>query len=372
MQATPWTVKGAAIIIALFLLGAAGTALMAVAGVDMGWLEKLYTPGGPAGGWVYGTYFPFGALYDYGEIPGILLVVAAAAVYCASLWGKIPARYKRPCLVIVLTVALGPGLLVNGLLKNYWGRPRPSEVATLGGRWNYQPVWERGIPGRGKSFPCGHCAMAFALCSLVALRHLNPGLAAVGLIGGIGYGFLVGAARMTQGGHFPTDVLWSAVLILALIALLYYTVLRVPQHQETEIAGIRPPPERSFPSVALLSFVLIILPTTIMLDRWPFYEENTHIEKVGKGLERVELQVTPASVKTEIRFAEDSSEARIDVTARGYGAPWSRIRKEVKMATQEQVVAVSCGFRTKGFFANWKGEVMITLPEELRGKVVLK
>jgi hypothetical protein len=36
-------------------------------------------------------------------------------------------------LFILLSVILGPGLLVNLVFKDHWGRPRPRQVVALGG-----------------------------------------------------------------------------------------------------------------------------------------------------------------------------------------------------------------------------------------------
>jgi lipid A 4'-phosphatase len=176
-------------------------------------------------------------LYDYGEHPGVFLLVAAIAYGIAAWVGEIPRRYARPCMAIVLAIALGPGLLVNGILKPYWGRPRPVEVTNFGGNKEFRPVWKPGGPGAGRSFTCGHCAMAFSLASGVAFYPLYPTISICAVVGGVAYGTIMGAARMAQGGHFPTDVLWSGALVLMLITLLYYVVLKIP---ETEAEPPRP------------------------------------------------------------------------------------------------------------------------------------
>jgi membrane-associated PAP2 superfamily phosphatase len=33
------------------------------------------------------------------------------------------------------------------------------------------------------------------------------------LAGGLSYGLLMGVARMAQGGHFPSDVLWAGGMV---------------------------------------------------------------------------------------------------------------------------------------------------------------
>ena len=48
---------------------------------------------------------------------------------------------NRKIIFLLLTLALGPGLLVNGFLKSHWGRARPSEVSTFGGRQSFSPAY---------------------------------------------------------------------------------------------------------------------------------------------------------------------------------------------------------------------------------------
>jgi len=130
--------------------------------------------------------------------------------------------YRRACALIILTLALGPGLLVNGMLKPVWGRPRPHQVQAFGGSRSYQPWWQPGNFGGGKSFSSGHTAMGFVLVAgvfLVPSRRPSwrRGLA---LGGALAYGSLVGVARVVQGAHFLSDVLWSGILICFTVATL--------------------------------------------------------------------------------------------------------------------------------------------------------
>ncbi len=230
------------IISALFALGIAGTVLLDVTGKDFAWTGAFYDWGSPHEGWMSARWTPWALLYDYGELPGIVLAVVGLTGCVAARLGKVPQQYAKPCLVVVLTVILGPGLLVNGILKNNWGRPRPQDVAAFGGQAAYRTVSEPGGPGMGKSFPCGHCSMGFSFASGAAFFPYHPVIGVGSLVAGIAFGTLLGFARIAQGGHFPTDVLWSGVLVLMLIAGLYYFVFRIPEVSEEreQSAGHRP------------------------------------------------------------------------------------------------------------------------------------
>lgn len=221
--------KGLVIAAGLLVFGVVGTLLLSVTGWDLAWPASVYRPGAVNQGWEYARQLPWRRLYDYGEIPTILLMVGAVLVLVAQFFGKVATGYRRPCLVVVLTVVLGPGLVVNGLLKPLWGRPRPADTVQFGGAWQYRPVWHPGKPGEGKSFPSGHCASAFALASLAAFYPWHPWFGVSVLVGATAYGILMGGARVVQGGHYPTDALWSGVIVFVVVVVLYYVVFRVPE-----------------------------------------------------------------------------------------------------------------------------------------------
>lgn len=226
-------IRGLIIILGLLVVGLVGTAILENTGWDFGWANYFFKAEGAHQGWIHARERPWGFLYDYGEIPPFFLVAAALALYVAVKLGKAKRQYAKSCLVVILTVALGPGLLVNGILKPYWGRPRPADVAQMGGKQEYHKVWIPAGAKGGKSFPCGHCAMGFSLASGAAFYPFHPVLSVCALAGGIAYGGLLGVTRIIQGGHFPTDVLWAGVLTFILITALYYFVFRIGEQDDS-------------------------------------------------------------------------------------------------------------------------------------------
>ena len=119
--------------------------------------------------------------------------------------------------MLFLTFALGPGLLVNGLLKAHSHRPRPlhtQEVVDSGDA--YRPFYAfDGACARNCSFSSGETAAAFwtvapALLAPPAVRLLAVSAALI-------FGVAVGAARMMAGAHYLSDVAFSALAVLTLI-----------------------------------------------------------------------------------------------------------------------------------------------------------
>ena len=224
--------RGAVVVCGLWILGVCGAFLIGLSDSDLAWTSHFYHSDGNADSWSTGKNVLFSALYKYGELPGIILAVLSTLGCLMIRLGRMDRRYTRPFLVIILTVILGPGLVVNGILKEHWGRPRPADLQQFGATEHYRHFWNPGGRGCGKSFVCGHCAIAFSTCSVVALYPIHPVVASAGLVTGIVYGVLMSLARISQGGHFSTDAVWSATIVLSLIAFLYYFVFRIPEQYD--------------------------------------------------------------------------------------------------------------------------------------------
>ena len=115
----------------------------------------------PSVGWPGKTAHPWIDLYQYGNIPPLTLSLYGLVVFVFGFLFHKMAPYRKIGLFLVIYMVLGPGLVINTVFKDHWGRPRPAEVQNFGGSEKYLPVWERGTPGQGKSFPSGHAAVGF-------------------------------------------------------------------------------------------------------------------------------------------------------------------------------------------------------------------
>lgn len=128
---------------------------------------------------------------------------------------------KRAALIIFISLALGPGLTVNTILKDNWGRPRPYQVIRDGK--TFAPVWKANFKApANNSFPCGHASIGFFLgVPLLAFGFRRRGLV-LSLIGGAG----VGAVRMLQGGHYLSDVIYCGIIVWLIAELVTFCVNR--------------------------------------------------------------------------------------------------------------------------------------------------
>jgi len=195
------------------------TVVIAVTGADLK-LSALFCIDGK---WPVGDQQPWHLLYLLDRIPSIgLAVCGLAAAIIGSIY-KQRRNWIRPGLFLVILLALGPGLIVNAIFKDHWGRPRPREVVQFGGKQQFLQPWQKGVDGAGRSFPSGHSSAAFYLSApFFIFRRKKPRAAAFWMTGGLIFGVLMSIARITQGGHFLSDTLWAWGMVQLTAVALYY------------------------------------------------------------------------------------------------------------------------------------------------------
>ncbi len=122
---------------------------------------------------------------------------------------------------LLLVLLLGPGLIVNVLFKNHFGRARPIQIEQFGGQKRFTPAMiMTNQCKKNCSFSSGHAAAAFYFLALVPLFRGRRRLWV--LLGALTWGVFVGMVRIVQGGHFLSDVFCSAVVVWGVSMLLYH------------------------------------------------------------------------------------------------------------------------------------------------------
>jgi lipid A 4'-phosphatase len=211
--------KAGPIVLALLAILAISAIFLAFPEVDLWASGAFYTPGHGFSLAINRTLVAFRNSAD-------VLVALAVIVLVASVPAKL-ARPERPSpiapdkvLFLLWSLVLGPGLLVNLILKDHWGRPRPSMVSAFGGGSPYVPVWEiSDFCSRNCSFVAGEPSSA---AWLVGVALILPGRwrLPAGIVAAV-YALLIGLNRIAFGGHFLSDVLLSYGLTFLVMALLY-------------------------------------------------------------------------------------------------------------------------------------------------------
>lgn len=152
-----------------------------------------------------------------------ILLTAAGGALWLRLRGRPLWRLDRNALIfLVAALAIGPGILVNTVLKDHWGRARPYQVEAFGGEHQFTAA---PIPTdqctRNCSFVSGHAALGF---SLVCFAFLLPAGRPrdLTLAGALSFGAVVGLARIAVGHHFLSDVVDAGLLVVGTSWLLHW------------------------------------------------------------------------------------------------------------------------------------------------------
>jgi lipid A 4'-phosphatase len=213
-------------------LGAASLIFYAVPAIDL-YLSGLF---------YNGQTFPIASirpvewlriLLYMAEDAGFLLTLAAA-LYAARR-GTILNLRCRDWLYQASIFVLGPGLIVNRILKSFWGRARPYQITTFGGDKHFSPAWVISDQCASNcSFSSGEMAgaTALAVCLSLVLRanrdRMDPTTHRLAQIMTLALPLLTAVQRITVGRHFLSDVVISTLIVLLIAALLRPAFYRSP------------------------------------------------------------------------------------------------------------------------------------------------
>lgn len=203
---------------------------------------------------------PWDWLYEYDEVfhaTYLVVVVSLLVLGFTSQERRLLLRYAG---FLFLAYALGPGLVVNFIFKGFYGRPRPRDTIPFNpsSSTRFYRVWEPAfLDGLdGASFPSGHptgplifFAVFLAFNHPKALsRLLGAGRRAVAAFNAIKWaalaeslvvGLLMGVARIVQGAHFASDVLWSFGFVFSISAALYYLAYKFPRWELERLGKVQ-------------------------------------------------------------------------------------------------------------------------------------
>ena len=129
---------------------------------------------------------------------------------------------KKALLYIFLVYSIAPGLIVNSLLKENWGRARPAEIVQFGGTKEFTPAFILSNQ-KGNSFSSGHVASAFSVLGFALLVNRRKKLY---MTLALSYGIAVSFARIIAGGHFLSDALTSFFLVWIFSHIFYKLIFK--------------------------------------------------------------------------------------------------------------------------------------------------
>ena len=222
-----------------FLLFCGG--LILLPGIDL-WASGLFYR--PGEGFFLGGWTPFRLVHDHLDlavwafVAGIAVAGSASFFFRRAVLGLTP----RAAIFLIVSLALGPGLTVNTIFKDHWGRARPAQIVEFGGTGKFTPDF---VPSdqcrRNCSFPAGDPAIGFYLVSVALLAGSAP-LRRNGIIASVALGAALGVVRVAQGGHFLSDVIASGFLVIAVAWSLHGLIMGSDTIERWWQALCHPPP----------------------------------------------------------------------------------------------------------------------------------
>ena len=294
-------------------------------------------------------------LYKYGTYPAIILAAAAVVAFSLGFAYEKIKKHRKAALLIILLMFIGPGIITNVILKNYTGRPRPRDVKEFNGSMDFLKPLEPGVPGKGFSFPCGHCTMGFFFyAGYLILRRKNKA-AAYGAFGGsIIYGTAMGFGRMAQGGHFASDVVWAAGIMLLTAEVLHIFVIKTDDKAGL-FENVR---INNKPLVFGAALALLAVTTLLFLIATPFNKNREYSFGELSGAEIVSdrAAITVASMP----------EGSLKFAASGFGLPWSDYDDFMK--TDGSLIYMAS---SRGFFSELNSSVKAYLRPDSMKSVTL-
>lgn len=350
----------------LVALSIVAIVLFAASGLDIETMRPFYHPN-HVDPWSNKEQ-PLWSLF-YRSAPWITasLAVAGVALFVLGVIRERSRRLRWYGVFVLLCVTLGPGLIINLVLKDHWGRPRPRQLVEFGGRYEYvQPFVPAPFNTPRKSFPCGHCSVGYLYAAGWWLwRRNRPLWAAASLAGGVTLGTLLGIGRMVAGAHFLSDAVWSALIAYIVAHGLYYYVLRIPAREDSRLT--------LYPLIAhskRLKAVTVVAAVVVGLGIiGGGILANPHDRDLAGGVSLMDLSARPETVEViadtldvELHLVDDPQETvSSEGFLHGFGLPTNDI-KAVWEFDARPVPVLRYRVTLEGWFTDIDGTARIRIP----------
>ena len=171
---------------------------------------------------VEGEGFPLGRVPLLARMSSVLRWVwltGVLALLGMVAWSMAARAPRRSAAYLLAVLIVGPGIVVNLVFKDHWGRARPAHTQQFGGERTFSPPLVISDQcSRNCSFVSGDASVGFSLAALALViagrrrRWMTIGLAA---------GIAIGILRIALGRHYPSDVIFSGIFVLLTAAVLH-------------------------------------------------------------------------------------------------------------------------------------------------------
>ena len=214
-----------AILCFLAIHGLLGLTFYFAPGIDLGVSSLFYTP---AKGFILGSrsstivlpFLPWVTIVFVSVL--LLLLIGNLVGWWRNRQSTAHLLSIRRTFFLLLTLILGPGLLINVILKNHAGRSRPNRVEAFGGDREFTPAFvTTGACESNCSFVSGDASMGYYLLAFLFVarkRRWAIALAAYTL------GTAIGLVRIAQGAHFLSDVIFAGFFTFLVAWILHFLI----------------------------------------------------------------------------------------------------------------------------------------------------
>jgi len=177
------------------------------------------------------TFSAIGDWVVYVRDAATLLITLLVAPAVLAILGKLimPRRRilipGRAALFVSVTLALGPFILANVVLKDHWARMRPTDIVQFGGTERFTAWWDPSGPCPDNcSFIAGEPSAAFWTLAPAALTP--PQWRPLAYAAAIAFGAAMGVLRMAGGAHFFSDVVFAGVFMFLVVWTFHGLIFR--------------------------------------------------------------------------------------------------------------------------------------------------
>ncbi len=147
-------------------------------------------------------------------IISFIFVLVAGFLGCRTLLHRRSLHPKHYMKIIYVTLVclIGPGLIVHNVIKDNINRARPNEIVEFGGEKKFSAAFQVSDQcERNCSFVSGHASVGFMFFALAFLLHGRQRSIMMAI--SVALGLIVGLARIMEGDHFLSDVIFAGFVV---------------------------------------------------------------------------------------------------------------------------------------------------------------
>jgi membrane-associated PAP2 superfamily phosphatase len=159
------------------------------------------------------------AFYKMPKIFLAILGVGGLVVFCSGFFKKEFLPYQSKALILFLSISLVP--VIVAALKGTTNLYCPNQLSLFNGNKPYKRLLntypqEFNADRVGKCYPAGHASGGFSLLSLYYILKRRE----LGLIIGLGLGWIMGFYQILSGSHFISDTIMSMLIAWLTVSII--------------------------------------------------------------------------------------------------------------------------------------------------------